>query len=206
MSTAQSMTAKFARAYARGAVPAMLKTIKEAKRDSRIIVAGVLAITYWHVASHLATVPGIGPLGYAIPLVVDLGMLRMLGIVQTIGMRRPAKIAALIMTGVAGLASAALNITGPGALMARMVFGALVVFAIGIKIVVSLIGPDFAAIGDAETQASTAAPTRPAGRRCQPGCTCRKHSRNRVSDTELANVLDGVGADVAPVSPAPFGA
>lgn len=158
-----TLTQQFAAEYARGVVPAMLKTITAAKRDTRLIVAGVLAITYPHQALWLTTIEGVGPLGWIIPAVVDLAMLRMLGIVQTTGMRPPARTAALVMTGLLATMSAAVNIAAPGAGAARAIFGALVLMAAGVKVVTSLVGPDFTAIEATEAQHIAAAQTTPAG-------------------------------------------
>lgn len=217
---AQTLTQQFAEQYAKGVVPAMLKTIKAAKRDTRLILAGVLAITYPHQAMFLSTVHGIGVLGWIIPAVVDLAMLRMLGIVQTTGMRTPAKRAALVMTGVLGAISAAVNVAAPAAWAARGIFGALVLVAVGVKFVTALVGPDFAAIEATETAATATVGEAKAGRRCEPGCTCRKHAKarqltpaqkaaitrqRRKEERELAAMTDGYVPANAPVSPAPLG-
>lgn len=138
-----TLTQKFRDEYSKGIVPAMLKAIDAAKRDTRIIVVAVLAITYKHQAAWLSTIDGIGILGWVIPAVVDLAMLRMLGIVQTTGMRRPAKRGALAVFGLLATMSAAVNVAAPGAVAARVIFGALVAVAAGVKIVAALVGPDF---------------------------------------------------------------
>lgn len=151
-----TLAQQFAAEYAKGVVPAMLKAINAARRDTRIIVAGVLAITYPHQTIWLTSLHGLEILGYAVPAVVDLAMLRMLGIVQTVGMRRPAKFSALVMAGVLGTMSGAVNVAAPADPAVRAIFGALVLVAVGVKIVTSLVGPDFAAIEATETLATTA--------------------------------------------------
>lgn len=160
MSQTLTLTQQYAAELAKGVVPGILKAIKAAKRDTRLIVAAVLAITYYHQAHWLSTIDGIGHLGYAIPLVVDLAMLRMLGIVQTVGMRQPAKTGALVLTGFLAAMSGAVNVAAPGAIAARMIFGALVVMAAGVKVVTALVGPDLDAMEAQETTvAATVAPT-----------------------------------------------
>jgi len=153
-----SLTQKFRAEYAKGIVPAMLKAIKAAKRDTTIIVGAVLAITYKHQAAWLSTIDGIGILGWVIPAVIDLAMLRMLGIVQTAGMKRPAKRGALAVFGLLAAMSAAVNIAAPGAVAARVIFGALVVVAAAVKVVAALVGPDFDEMEATETAAQGAAP------------------------------------------------
>jgi len=148
-----SLTQQFRTEYARGVVPAMLKAIKAAKRDTRLIVLAVLAITYHHQAHWLTTIEGIGILGWVIPAVVDISMLRMLGIVQTAGMRPAAKRGALRMFGVLAVMSAAVNVAAPGAIAARLIFGALVLIAAGVKVIASLVGPDFDEMEQSETAA-----------------------------------------------------
>lgn len=152
-STTPSLARQFAVEYARGVVPGMLHQIKAAKRDTRLIVAAVLAIIYPHQAMWLTTIHGVDRLGWAIPLVVDLAMLRCLGIVQTVSVRRPAKVAALVMAGVLGTMSGTVNISVPGAVAARAIFGALVLVAVGMKVVTSLVGPDFRSMEAAEQDA-----------------------------------------------------
>lgn len=211
-----TLTQQFAAEYAKGVVPAMLKAVTAAKRDTRLIVAGVLAITYPHQALWVTTIHGVGWLGWIIPAVVDLAMLRMLGIVQTTGMRRQAKTAALVMTGLLAVMSAAVNVAAPAALAARAIFGALVLMAAGVKVVTSLVGPDFAAIEATET--AVTAPVGP-GRRCEPGCTCGKHrprkaaakprpARKPRTPKVPTYAADAVLAETAsaPTSPAPYGA
>lgn len=156
MNTTASLTQQFRAEYAQGVVPAMLKAIKAAQRDTRLIVLAVLAITYHHQAHWLTTIEGIGILGWVIPAVVDISMLRMLGIVQTAGMKRPAKTGALKMFAALAVMSAAVNIAAPGAVAARAIFGALVLIAAGVKVVASLVGPDFDEMEQSETAAQVA--------------------------------------------------
>lgn len=190
--TTQTLTQQFAAKYAEGVVPAMLKQIKAAKRDTRLIVAGVLAITYPHQALYLTHVDGMHVLGWAVPAVVDLTMLRMLGIVQTTGMRRPAKVGALVLTGCLAVMSAAVNIAAPAALMARAIFGALVLIAAGVKIVTSLVGPDFAAIEATETKATeVVAPVKSAA---NPN---RSEAAKKAAETRKAKAAEQAAADEA---------
>jgi len=157
MTTApQTKTQQFAAQYTENVVPNMLKTIKKTHRTTKLIMAGVLAITYPHQAGFLASVEGVDKLGYLIPAVIDLSMLSMVGITQTIGMRRNAKIGALVMTGVLGAISGTVNAAAPAVLFARIIFTALVLVAVGVKIVSSLVGPDFNAIEAAETSSAPA--------------------------------------------------
>jgi hypothetical protein len=151
-----TLTQQFRTEYAKGVVPAMLKSIKAAYRDTRIIVAGVLTITYPHQALFLSHVKGVSFLGWIIPLVIDLALLRLVGLMQTVGMCQPAKTAAKRMVVFLGLISATINVAAPAAVAARALFGVLVVVAVGMKVVTSKIGPDFAEIEAQETAVAVA--------------------------------------------------
>jgi len=182
-----SLTAEFRAEYAKGVVPAMLKAIKAAKRDTRLIVLAVLAITYHHQAHWLTTIDGIGILGWVIPAVVDISMLRMLGIVQTAGMKFPAKRGALKMFAALAVMSAAVNVAAPGAVAARLIFGALVLIAAGVKVVASLVGPDF----DEMEQNETAVQATPAtevdeAERARRSEIARKAAAKRRENAEAA--------------------
>jgi hypothetical protein len=208
MNTHPTHAQQFAVEYARGAVPAMLKAIRAAKRDTRLIVAGVLAITYPHQALWLTTIAGVGVLGWVIPAVVDLAMLRMLGIVQTTGMRTQAKRAALVMTGLLATMSAIVNVAVPGAWAARAIFGALVLMAAGVKIVTSLVGPDFAEIEQAEQSIAPAAAAVDEAEKARRSEAARKGQETKArkaaeaaAKKEAANAKRRASID-RPVSPA----
>lgn len=186
VNTTQSLAQQFAAEYAKGVVPAMLKAIGAAKRDTRLIVAAVLAITYPHQALWLTTIYGIGILGWAIPAVVDLAMLRMLGIVQTVGMNRGAKKAALSMTAVLALMSGTVNISVPGEWAARIIFAALVLIAAGVKIVTALVGPDFTAMEQAEQSIAPAAPVVDDETKARRSAAAQKAAATRKANAEAA--------------------
>ncbi len=200
MSTTQtppSLTQQFAAEYAHGAVPAMLRTIRNTKRLTLLILAGVMAISYPHQAMFLTTVHGVGWLGWIIPLVVDLALLTMVNIVQTIGMARPAKHAATLMIVFCGLLSAVINVAAPAALMARVIFGCIVGVAIGVKVVASKISPDFAAIEAKETEALTAAPRT---RKLDPAIAAQRAAKARA--TRERNKANAQAAQLTPAQKA----
>ncbi len=212
--TAMTLTQKFRTEYAKGIVPAMLKAIKAAKRDTTIIVGAVLAITYKHQAAWLSTIDGIGWLGWIIPAVIDLAMLRMLGIVQTAGMKRPAKRGALAVFGLLATMSAAVNIAAPGAVAARVIFGALVIVAASVKVVAALVGPDFDEMEATETAIQVAAPAVDEARkamlseRARQGAATRKENAakaeaKREEQREARRLRDAARrlAEAAPISP-----
>lgn len=211
----KTLTQQFADEYARGVVPAMMKAIGNSKWKTRLIMIGVFAVTYTHQAHFLAADPSIGLLGWVIPGINDLAMLTMVEILQTPGMSRDAKRGAAVMLAVCGGLSATVNVAAPGTLLARVVFGVLVAIVVGLKLVTARIKPDFSEFERHEAEATGAA--KPAGRRCEDGCTCRKHSRaqkltpqqkatitkaRKKADRELAAMRAGYVPADAPVSPA----
>lgn len=159
MNATTTLTQQFRTEFAKGVVPAILKTIKNAKWKTVAILVGVMAISYPHQAKYLSTDPSFGKLAYVIPLVIDGAMLTLVGIVQTVGMRRDAKRAALVMVVVCGAISAGINIAAPGTLFARIIFGLIVLVAVGVKWAASKMGPDFTEIEQREVE--LAAPVRP---------------------------------------------
>lgn len=206
MNTTASLTQQFRTEYARGVVPAMLKAIKAAKRDTRLIVLAVLAITYSHQAHWLTTIDGIGWLGWVIPAVVDVAMLRMLGIVQTTGMKLAAKRGALKMFAALAVMSAAVNIAAPGAIAARAIFGALVLIAAGVKVVAALVGPDFDEMEQSEN-AAQATPSAPdeeeLARQAAEAKKERERENRRVRELVRREMAKLEAAAAMPVSPPP---
>jgi signal transduction histidine kinase len=220
-----TLTQQFASEYAKNVVPAMLRTIRNTKRFTLVILAGVLAISYPHQAMFLATVDGVGWLGWVIPVVVDVALLTMVNIVQTVGMAQAAKRAALWMIVFCGLISATVNVAAPAALMARIIFGAIVAVAVGVKLVSSKIAPDFSAIEARETEvaaatapasdpnrskaARQAAETRKANKLAAEQEKAERAERRRLSQElrrlEKGEPIEQVAAQAAPVSPAPLG-
>lgn len=220
-----SLTQQFAAEYAKGAVPAMLKAIKNSKWKTRLIMTGVFAVTYKHQADFLSADESIGELGWVIPGINDLAMLTMVEILQTPGMSRDAKRGAAWMLGLCGTLSATVNVAAPGTLLARAVFGLLVVIVVGLKLVTARIKPDFSELELREAEA-TAVVEQPA-RKLDPAVAAeraakaratrernaaaaltpaqkaaRTRAANRAIDAELASMTAGSVPANAPVSPA----
>lgn len=85
-------------------------------------------------------------------------MIQMLDILQTRGMRRPAKRAAMGFAVVLGGVSGFLNWTAAESTRSAFVFASLVVVAIATKVIVALMGPDFAAMDQVEQAVTVTAP------------------------------------------------
>lgn len=111
--TPQTLTQQFAAEYAAGAVPGMLKTIRNASKYNKVILAGAMVTSYAHQATYLAHA-GAGPFGYVLPLLFDVTMVFMLSIIKTVGMARDAKRAAAVVFTLVALVSGGINAAAPG--------------------------------------------------------------------------------------------
>lgn len=149
-----TLAQQFAAEYAKGVVPGILKALDSGKKRTKGLLYLVMAVTYWHVASFLIWHTAFGWFGLAVPAIIDLGMIQMLDILQTKGMHRQAKRFATGAAGVLGLISGTFNVIAADDAFTAFGFASLVVVAIGTKVAVSLMRPDFAEIEQAEQQAA----------------------------------------------------
>ena len=138
-------TEEFATAYARDAVPSMLKAIASIKRYNKFVLIGALAASYLHQA-HYLWILGAAYFACIVPLIFDAAMVSMLTVVRTTGIARDAKKTALGVFIATALLSATINFASPGPLGLRVVFALVVALVIGVEVVAGRIRPDFAAI------------------------------------------------------------
>lgn len=203
-----TLAQQFAAEYAKGVVPAMIKALKNGKTRTMLLLVAVMLVTYWHVASFLAADPAFGLFGYAIPVIIDGAMIQMLDILQTRGMRKPAKRAAMGFAVVLGGVSGFLNWTAAETTRSAFVFASLVVVAIATKVIVSLMGPDFAAMEQVEQAVTTtAAPVDEAAAARRSEIARKAAETRRQNAAEAARKADEAKARrraqrVQPVSPA----
>jgi len=194
MST-QSLTREMAAENAKDIVPAFKRALSRSKKANLGILGGAIACTYWHQASHLATLPGFSAgsvngfdlsLGYIAPLVWDLSMVVNANTLQTQAIDRKAKTRATVMMASAGALSMAVNVTAgalpadAGPWISRILFALLVLLAVGQKWAGAAIKADYAALAVLEAaagdEAKAIAPAPVEGRKCPEGCTCGKHA------------------------------
>jgi len=149
-----SLTQQFATAYAKKAVPGMLRAIRVNKLANKGILIGAVAASYLHQAHFLDSL-GAGVFAWILPAVFDLGIVSMLTITQTTGMAADAKRAALKVLVVVVLISGTVNFLAPGALILRIIFAVVVALVAGVEWVAGKIRPDFAAIEVRETELTT---------------------------------------------------
>jgi hypothetical protein len=203
-----TLAQQFAAEYAKGVVPAMMKTLDSGKKRSKALLVLVMAVTYWHVASFLVWHTAFGWFGLAVPLIVDLSMLQMLDVLQTRGMRKPARQAATVFAAVLGLISGAFNVIAADDAFTAFGFASLVLIAVATKVVVSLMGPDFEAIEQVEQAVTvTAAPAvdeelkaRRSEAARQAAATRRQNAAEAARKAEEAKARRRAGR-VAPTSP-----
>lgn len=160
-----TLAQKFAARNAKGVVPAALAAIASVKRNSRRIAALALAVSTPHQALFLF---GLGhPHGLLdiivsvafallIPAAVDLGMLTMLTVTQTVGIAVLAKRRAMIVLAVLVTVSAAVNFGAEGPVVIRLMTAFVAVMLAAVEWVSSAIAPDFAALEATETAAQPA--------------------------------------------------
>jgi hypothetical protein len=210
-----SLAQQFAAEYATGVIPAMLKAIKTVKRNVKLVAAGAIIVSTPHQALYLASL-GHGDIAawvfaIVIPLVFDLGMLTMLTVTQTAGMASRAKRRAMVVLAVMVTISAAVNAIAPGPMVLRVLFGTVAAILAALEWVNSAIAPDFAALEQRENEvAAVVEQPKPAARRCEPGCTCGKHTARKAKPAAKKPRTRKPAAPKvpanAPVSPAPGGA
>lgn len=110
-------------------------------------------------------------------ITVDLGMVTMLGVVQTPGIKQAARRTALAVLIFLMLVSGTIQVMAPGFLLIRVLLGMTVLILVLVEIVASLIDVDPALLAQIEADAiAVAPPAQPQNPRvCQQGCTCGKH-------------------------------
>jgi hypothetical protein len=220
---------QFADEYARDLVPGMLRTIRNARRYSRVILVGAMATSYTHQALFLAHT-GAGIFGWVLPLLFDTAMVYMLSIVKAPGMVRDAKRAAAMVFAAVALVSGFINAAAPGSAGMRALYAFVVLLVIGVEWVAGHIRPDFTAI---EARAAAApvptarklTPEVAAARAAKAKATRERNAQAKAAEQatpvraprtdrrprqagspvqgELALMLDGYVPADAPVSPAP---
>jgi hypothetical protein len=227
--TTPTLAQQYAQQYAQGIVPKMLGAIDKVHRNTTWIARCALAVTTPHQVLFL------GSLGHGsmvdiitawifaalIPAVTDLGMLTMLRITQTAGMRRQARRRALLVLTILVIESATVNALAPGAAVFRVLVAFAAVVLALVEWVASAVGPDFAALDAAETKASTevagpvkdpkrsaaakaAAETRRARAAAKAAADADRRERRRLArqERELEKMAAGYLPANAPVSPA----
>ncbi|WP_436523402.1 DUF2637 domain-containing protein [Actinoplanes sp. HUAS TT8] len=156
--TTTSLTQQFATAYAKKAVPGMLRAIRIIKLANKGIVVGAVAASYLHQA-HFLDHLGAGVFSWIVPAVFDLAIVSMLTITQTVGMATDAKRAALKVLIVVVVVSGAVNAAAPGPIGLRIIFALVVGLVAAVEWVAGKIRPDFTAIEHRETELTTGTTT-----------------------------------------------
>lgn len=199
----KTLAQRFAAQYARGVVPAALDALHTVKTNSRRIAILALAVSTPHQAlylfglSHPAGVLDIATAAFfavLIPATIDLGMITMLAVTQTVGIAQAAKRRAMWVLAVLVTVSATVNVVAHGPVVLRLLTGFTALVLAAVEWVSSSIAPDFAALETVETSAapvSKVAVDRAAAAR--KGWATRR---------ELEALRDGVTLANAPVSPA----
>ena len=179
--TPQTLTQQFAAEYAAGAVPAMLKTIRNATKYNKVILGGAMATSYAHQATFLAAA-GAGPFGFVLPLLFDVTMVFMLSIIKTVGMARDAKRAAAVVFTLVALVSGFINAAAPGSVGMRALYAFVVALVIGVEWVAGKIRPDFDAIEAREAEISTTpAPAAATRRTLDPEVAAARAAKARAT-------------------------
>lgn len=190
---AKSKTAaqQLAEARAADVVPNVLGAIAQVRKQSKRIAWCALSAITPHAVVFLST-SGDHDGGLALTvfawftaalvcITVDLGMVTMLSVVQTPGIRKAARNVALGVLVFLMLVSGTIQVLAPGFLLIRVLLGMTVLILVLVEIVASLIDVDPELLrtieADAIAVAPPAEPVKPAGRGCAPGCTCGKHTR-----------------------------
>lgn len=180
MSTTQTKTAprtladRFAAKYARGVVPNALSAIGTVRRNTKVIAALALAVSTPHQGLYLY---GLGhPHGglsvvsavffaALIPLTIDLGILTMLTVTQTLGIAQRAKRRAMTVLAVLVVMSATVNFIADGPWQVRSLTALTTVILAAVEWVSSSIAPDFAALDTTERAVTRSAKASAAAKR-----------------------------------------
>ncbi len=189
---AKSKTAaqQLAEARAADVVPNILGAIAGIRKQSKRIAWCALAAITPHAIVFLSTQGGHhGNLFLTIfsvitaalvCITIDLGMVTMLSVVQTPGVRKAARRTALGVLFFLMLVSGTIQFLAPGFLLMRILLGMTVLILVLVEVVASLIDVDPELLGQIEAEAIAVAPpaepVKPAGRTCPTGCTCGKHT------------------------------
>jgi hypothetical protein len=183
---AKTAAQQLAEARAADVVPNVLGAISQVRKQSKRITWCALAAITPHATVFLATHGEHGNAALTIAswvfaalvcVTVDLGMVTMLGVTQTPGIRKAAKHTALgVLIFLMGV-SATVQILAPGFYLMRALLGMTVLILVLVEIVAALIDVDPKLLEQIEAKAvEVAGPPAPVGRQCPKGCTCGKHA------------------------------
>lgn len=153
---------RYAKSIRDTAVPEILKTIMGSKRLGMLLVWLVIVVSFEH-QQHFFAARGAGEIGSTgLPVIFDLSIIFLVGIIGTTGMSKLAVWSAAGALVVPVSASAAINfVASPDVLVGWAYVVAIGLVAV-IKVIKALIKPDPAALREAERSADTmAAPTGP---------------------------------------------
>jgi hypothetical protein len=203
VSTTLTPGQRFAAEYGSKAVEEMLKTIAWTKRLALGIVAAVMAVSFQHQRHYLLGIR-MDQFGAAvIPLVIDALTIVCVKVLSTTGMHRTAKVLALVFLAIPVVASGYINFVGSPNIAVGIVYLIAVACIPVAETIKAFIRPDFMSILAEEDRIQPAAKVGRKGKRCEPGCTCGKHSsskrRRRSARTPKAPAAAPVSPGVGPV-------
>lgn len=198
---------RFAAEYGSKAVEEMLRTIALTKRIALGIVIAVMAVSFWHQRHYLLSIRMDQFGAVIIPLVIDALTIVCVKVLSTTGMHRTAKMLALVFLAMPVAASGYINFVGSATIAVGFVYLIAVACIPVTEVIKAFIRPDFVSILAEEDRIQPAAKVGRKGKRCEPGCKCRKHSRSRSRRRTTKTPVEKIEAlrSVAPVSPAPAG-
>lgn len=187
--TPKTAAQQLAEARAADVVPNVLGAIATIRKQSKRIASCALAAITPHAVVFLAMHGERGNLlltlfstltAALVCLTIDLGMVTMLGVVQTPGIRKAARGTALGVLIFLMLLSGTVQVMAPGFFLMRLLLGTTVLILVLVEIVASLIDVDPKLVQQIEAEAIAIAPPatpKPTvGRGCVNGCTCGKHN------------------------------
>ncbi len=193
---------QLAEARAADVVPNVLGAITKIRKQSKLIAWTALAAITPHAVVFLGSQgehDGLTLTIFAwvtaalVCVTVDLGMVTMLGVVQTPGIRKAARNVALGVLVFLMLVSGTIQVMAPGFLLIRILLGMTVLILVLVEVVASLIDVAPELLLQIEDEASAialpaapAVPTKTAGRICPAGCTCGKHNRKAKTPAKKA--------------------
>lgn len=158
----KTLAERFAARYAKGVVPNALAAIAAIRRNTKVIAALALAVSTPHQGLYLyglsqphgaLDVTTAVFFAALIPLTIDLGILTMLTVTQTIGIARQAKRRAMTVLALLVAASATVNAIADGPWQVRVLTALTTVILAAVEWVSSSIAPDFAALDTTERAA-----------------------------------------------------
>jgi hypothetical protein len=212
----------FAAEYAKDTASQMLKTIKQSAKRAGFITALMLTVSMPH---QIAFILGLAPLNWSnitvalesvtlilgavgIPVAVDFLILICIQGLAARAMADGVKIITFVVMLFPIGVSGTVNFMAPAPLLIKQLFVVAVVLiplAEGLR---SIFRPDFSKIEKMETDVAGQVTGQPStqSRKCEPGCTCGRHSRKRRRGrrgrgrSPVEQIEDLVS--IAPVSPA----